>query len=188
LENIGQLFCNLEYIIGENQINNNDLNKEERNRLLVTQFNYYIDEGNFHKTRSKRAYDKSEEIREIYYKLNQEDIKLIKNDEKKEKKEKNTKKTQEIKIKYEELEENCNKVKKIKNEKQTKFYVKHKDENDEIILQYFSDNYKVEKKIEKLEIEGKTIITHSKLKKKRKVLKKEESIISNIKINTIFEQ
>lgn len=183
LENIGQLFCNLEYIIGENQINNNDLNKEERNGLLVRQFNYYIEEGNFHKTRSKRAYDKSEEIREIYYKLNQEDIKLIKNDEKTDKK---SKKQPEIKIKYEDLEENCNKVKKIKNEKQTKFYVKHKDEKGEIILQYFSDNYKVEKKIEKLEIEGKTIIRHSKLKKKRKVLNKEETV-NNIKISTIFD-
>lgn len=186
LENIGQLFCNLEYIIGENQVNNNDLNKEERNELLVKQFNYYIDEGNFHKTRSKRAYDKSEEIREIYYKLNQEDIKLLKNDEKKEKKKKKEKKSQDNAINYDTLEESCDKIKKINNEKQTKFYLKHKNEKGEIILQYFPDNYKTKKRLDKLESEGNEIITHSIVKKKEKVLKKEK-IVDNIKINTIFD-
>lgn len=186
LENIGQLFCNLEYIIGENQVNNNDLNKEERNELLVKQFNYYIDEGNFHKTRSKRAYDKSEEIREIYYKLNQEDIKLLKNDDKKEKKKKKEKKSQDNAINYDTLEESCDKIKKINNEKQTKFYLKHKNEKGEIILQYFPDNYKTKKRLDKLESEGNEIITHSIVKKKEKVLKKEK-IVDNIKINTIFD-
>ena len=186
LENIGQLFCNLEYIIGENQVNNNDLSKEDRNQLLVKQFNYYIDEGNFHKTRSKRAYDKSEEIREIYYKLNQEDIKLLKNDEKNEKKVKKEKKLQNNKINYETLEENCDKIKKINNEKQTKFYLKHKNEKGEIILQYFPDNYKTKKRLDKLESEGNEIITHSMMKKKEKVLKNNE-IVNNIKINTIFD-
>ena len=51
---------------------------EDRNELLVKQYDYYNDEGNFHKTRSKRSYDRAEEIREIYYKLNQEDIKILK--------------------------------------------------------------------------------------------------------------
>ena len=186
LENIGQLFCNLEYIIGENQVNNNDLNKEDRNELLVKQFNYYIDEGNFHKTRSKRAYDKAEEIREIYYKLNQEDIKLLKNDEKKEKKKKKDKKSQDNVINYDNLEESCDKIKKINNEKQTKFYLKHKNEKGEIILQYFPDNYKTKKRLDKLESEGNEIITHSIVKKKEKVLKNEK-IVDNIKINTIFD-
>mgnify|MGYP001303879675 FL=1 len=86
LDNIGQLFCNLEYMIGENKTNNNELSKEDRNELLVKQYDYYVEEGNIHKTRSKKAYEKSEEIREIYYKLNQKDIKIIKNDEKKVKK------------------------------------------------------------------------------------------------------
>jgi hypothetical protein len=186
LENIGQLFCNLEYIIGENQVNNNDLNKEDRNELLVKQFNYYIDEGNFHKTRSKRAYDKAEEIREIYYKLNQEDIKLLKNDDKKEKKGKKGKKSQDSEINYDNLEEKCDKIKKINNEKQTKFYLKYKNEKGEIILQYFPDNYKTKKRLNKLESEGKDIITHSMMKKEEKVLKKEK-IVDNIKINTIFD-
>ena len=186
LENIGQLFCNLEYIIGENQVNNNDLNKEDRNELLVKQFNYYIDEGNFHKTRSKRAYDKAEEIREIYYKLNQEDIKLLKNDEKNEKKVKKDKKSQDDEINYDTLEEKCDKIKKINNKKQTRFYLKYKNEKGEIILQYFSDNYKAKKRLDKLESEGNEIITHSMLKKKEKVLKNEE-IVNNIKINTIFD-
>ena len=192
LNNIGQLFCNLEYIIGENQIHNNELSKEERNELLVKQFDYYIDEGNFHKTRSKRAFDKSEEIREIYYKLNQEDIKILKNDEKKvekvkKKKEKvkNEEKKEKKEINFQELEENCDKVRKINNEKQTKFYLKYKNELGEIIMQYFSDNHKMEKKLEKIKDEKKEIIMHS-INKKRKKIKKNDETVNNIKINTIF--
>lgn len=193
LDNIGQLFCNLEYILGENKINNDELNKEQRNELLIKQFDYYVEEGNFHKTRSKKAYDKSEEIREIYFKLNQEDIKILKNNEKKTEKVKNVKKKTEkvkkgekkeentiIAVNYEQLEENCNIVKKIKNEKQTKFYLKYENNEGEIILQYFSDNYKVEKKMEKMKKDGKNIIKHSEIKKRKK--KEENETI--IKITT----
>ena len=187
LNNIGQLFCNLESIIGENQLHNNELSKEERNELLIKQFDYYVEEGNFHKTRSKRAYDKSEEIREIYYKLNQEDIKILKNDEKKVEKEKKIKKKKEKvkkEINHEELEKNCDKIRKINNEKQTKFYLKYKNDLGEIILQYFSDNYKMKIKLEKLKNEQKEIITHSIIKKN----KKNEKKLNNIKIDTIFDK
>lgn len=193
LNNIGQLFCNLESIIGENQLHNNELSKEERNELLIKQFDFYIDEGNFHKTRSKRAYDKSEEIRDIYYKLNKEDIKILKNDEKKVKKEKKQKKVEKSekkvkkKVNFEELEENCDNVKKINNVKQSKFYLKYKTELGEIILQYFSDNHKMKIKLEKLKNEKKEIITHSIIKKNKKLEKKHENV-NNIKIDTIFDK
>ena len=147
LDNIGQLFCNLETIVGENKYNNNELSKEDRNALLVKQYDYYNEEGNFHKTRSKRSYDRAEEIREIYYKLNKEDIKLLKTDEKmgkKRKKVEKEKKHQDNEINYACLEENCDKIKKINNETQTKCYLKHKNEKGEIILQYFQDNYKTQ--------------------------------------------
>ena len=114
LDNIGQLFCNLEYMIGENKTNNNELSKEDRNELLVKQYDYYVEEGNIHKTRSKKAYEKSEEIREIYYKLNQKDIKIIKNDEKKVKKVKKKDKKDKKEVNFQELEENCNIIKKNK--------------------------------------------------------------------------
>ena len=81
---------------------------------------------------------------------------------------------------------NTIKIKKINNEKQTKFYLKHKNEKGEIILQYYPDNYKTKKRLDKLESEGNEIITHSIVKKKEKVLKKEK-IVDNIKINTIFD-
>ena len=42
LNNIGQLFCNLESIIGENQLHNNELSKEERNELLIKQFDFLM--------------------------------------------------------------------------------------------------------------------------------------------------
>lgn len=186
LNNIGQLFCNLEYMIGENKTNNNELSKEDRNELLVKQYDYYVEEGNIHKTRSKKAYEKSEEIREIYYKLNQKDIKIIKNDEKKvkkvKKKEKKDKKEDKKEVNFQELEENCNIIKKINNVKQTKFYLKHKTNLGEIILQYFSDNYTMEKKLEKYKTEKKEIITHNIIKKKKKT----EKMLNNIKIDTIF--
>ena len=189
LDNIGQLFCNLETIVGENKYNNNELSKEDRNALLVKQYDYYNEEGNFHKTRSKRSYDRAEEIREIYYKLNKEDIKLLKTDEKMDKKIKKVKKEkkhQDNEINYACLEENCDKIKKINNETQTKCYLKHKNEKGEIILQYFQDNYKTKKRLDKLESDGNEIITHSMLKKGEKVLKKSK-IVNNIKINTIFD-
>ena len=182
LNNIGQLFCNLEYMIGENKTNNNELSKEDRNELLVKQYDYYVEEGNIHKTRSKKAYEKSEEIREIYYKLNQKDIKIIKNDEKKVKKVKKKDKKDKKEVNFQELEENCNIIKKINNVKQTKFYLKHKTNLGEIILQYFSDNYTMEKKLEKYKTEKKEIITHNIIKKKKKT----EKMLNNIKIDTIF--
>jgi hypothetical protein len=155
----------------------------------VKQYDYYNEEGNFHKTRSKRSYDRAEEIREIYYKLNKEDIKLLKTDEKmgkKRKKVEKEKKHQDNEINYACLEENCDKIKKINNETQTKCYLKHKNEKGEIILQYFQDNYKTKKRLDKLESDGNEIITHSMLKKGEKVLKKSK-IVNNIKINTIFD-
>jgi len=186
LDNIGQLFCNLEYMIGENKTKNNELSKEDRNELLVKQYDYYVEEGNIHKTRSKKAYEKSEEIREIYYKLNQKDIKIIKNDEKKVKKvKKKDKKEDKKEINFQELEENCNIIKKINNVKQTKFYLKHKTNLGEIILQYFSDNYTMEKKLEKYKTEKKEIITHNIIKKKKKNEKTDE-FVNKIKINTNF--
>ena len=182
LDNIGQLFCNLEYMIGENKTNNNELSKEDRNELLVKQYDYYVEEGNIHKTRSKKAYEKTEEKREIYYKLNQKDIKIIKNDEKKVKKVKKKDKKDKKEVNFQELEENCNIIKKINNVKQTKFYLKHKTNLGEIILQYFSDNYTMEKKLEKYKTEKKEIITHNIIKKKKKT----EKMLNNIKIDTIF--
>ncbi len=68
-------------------------------------------------------------------------------------------------VNFEELEKNCDNIKKIKNEKQTKFYLKYKTELGEIMLQYFSDNYKMKIKLEKLKNEKKEIITHSIIKK-----------------------
>jgi len=55
----------------------------------------------------------------------------------------------------------------------------------EIILQYFSDNYTMEKKLEKYKTEKKEIITHNIIKKKKKN-EKTEKILNNIKIDTIF--
>mgnify|MGYP007061039668 FL=1 len=52
----------------------------------------------------------------------------------------------------------------------------------EIILQYFSDNYTMEKKLEKYKTEKKEIITHNIIKKKKKT----EKMLNNIKIDTIF--
>ena len=118
-----------------------------------------------------------------------EDIKLLKTDEKmgkKRKKVEKEKKHQDNEINYACLEENCDKIKKINNETQTKCYLKHKNEKGEIILQYFQDNYKTKKRLDKLESDGNEIITHSMLKKGEKVLKKSK-IVNNIKINTIFD-
>lgn len=188
LNNIGQLFCNLENIIGENQYSNNELSKEDRNALLVKQYDYYNDEGNFHKTRSKRSYDRAEEIREIYYKLNQEDIKILKNDEKSVKKEQNNKKVSandKNAVNFAELEENCNKIKKVNDETQTNCYLKYKNDLGEIILQYFRDNYNMEKKISKISKDGYIIIKHS-VKKSRKKVEKTDKSEKNIKIQTIF--
>jgi len=188
LNNIGQLFCNLENIIGENQYSNNELSKEDRNALLVKQYDYYNDEGNFHKTRSKRSYDRAEEIREIYYKLNQEDIKILKNDEKSVKKEQNNKKVSandKNAINFAELEENCNKIKKVNDETQTNCYLKYKNDLGEIILQYFRDNYNMEKKMSKISKDGYIIIKHS-VKKSRKKVEKVDKSEKNIKIQTIF--
>lgn len=188
LNNIGQLFCNLENIIGENQYSNNELSKEDRNALLVKQYDYYNDEGNFHKTRSKRSYDRAEEIREIYYKLNQEDIKILKNDEKSVKKEQNNKKVSandKNAVNFAELEENCNKIKKVNDETQTNCYLKYKNDLGEIILQYFRDNYNMEKKMSKISKDGYIIIKHS-VKKSRKKVEKADKSEKNIKIQTIF--
>ncbi len=190
LKNIGQLFCNLDHLVIEKQINNKGQSKEDRNDLLIKQYDFYMDEYNIHNTRSKKSMANAEEIREIYHKLNNEDIKIKKNNEKKGKKkkkkvekveneEKNEEKV-EIHMNFEELEKNCDFIKKINNEKQTKFYLKYENEENATKLQYFSDNHKMRKKMEKIEKEGKKIIDHSPLKIKK--IKEQSDTI--IKIST----
>jgi len=88
-------------------------------------------------------------------------------------------------INFAELEENCNKIKKVNDETQTNCYLKYKNDLGEIILQYFRDNYNMEKKMSKISKDGYIIIKHS-VKKSRKKVEKVDKSEKNIKIQTIF--